>query len=562
MKKGIRYFQFLLLITILTLTACSGMQPSQKKEDHYTKLAEEKNSEFELEPLKLTDYAQEMGVTLSKPNYKKFAVNEKVVIEGDVESYQKLPLDYARIRVYATEDGPAGKEHQYYAPIKKGKFSEEIHFFNGEGDYQIKIMLPSIDRDNYYYDIATFQVTNVNPNQHRDVTYSPHGIEAGLSLQMESSHATANGVFSLKGTADNLTDSDILMIKLSKGTEMWRHYVAIKDGMFTDDIPMYFGKGLHELEILVPDKERENYFQTATKIVIENESAKTMEPIEFTRLHVEHGVDLKQPMYSREKADTTFRLKGTIDPDATFAKETTHLYVKTKKDDDEALEVIPVEDFRFDDIFHLRFGPGIYEVTVSVPEVDRERGNYFRFFRVARFNLESHATEDLRNILPSRGVPSDDPEIKKLAQKITKGKPSDYEKAKAIYAYVAKNLTYDVDKFNHHQFSWDDNALKALQLKSGVCQDYTYVAIALLRATGIEARFIEGYAGGGVYGSLAGSLHSWVEAKVDGKWIIMDPTWGAGYVNGDEFIPRYSEDYFEPDRKEFNRTHRREVVKY
>ena len=48
-------------------------------------------------------------------------------------------------------------------------------------------------------------------------------------------------------------------------------------------------------------------------------------------------------------------------------------------------------------------------------------------------------------------------------------------------------------------FRWDDSALKTLELKSGVCQDYAFLATALLRASDIEARFVEGRAGGGVF---------------------------------------------------------------
>ena len=105
-------------------------------------------------------------------------------------------------------------------------------------------------------------------------------------------------------------------------------------------------------------------------------------------------------------------------------------------------------------------------------------------------------------------------------------KTNDREKARAIYDYVAQNVTYDVQKYKNDEFRWDDSALKTLELKSGVCQDYAFLAIALLRASDIEARFVEGRAGGGVFPGR----HAWVEAKVDGSWLTMDPTWASGYL--------------------------------
>ena len=41
-----------------------------------------------------------------------------------------------------------------------------------------------------------------------------------------------------------------------------------------------------------------------------------------------------------------------------------------------------------------------------------------------------------------------------------------------------------------------------------------------------EARFVEGRAGGGVFPGR----HAWVEAKIDGSWLTMDPTWASGYL--------------------------------
>ena len=47
-------------------------------------------------------------------------------------------------------------------------------------------------------------------------------------------------------------------------------------------------------------------------------------------------------------------------------------------------------------------------------------------------------------------------------------------------------IAYDVEKLKNSEFQWDDSALKVLELKKGICQDYTYLALALLRASGME----------------------------------------------------------------------------
>ncbi|KPL60384.1 transglutaminase domain-containing protein [Rossellomorea vietnamensis] len=553
-----------LLSSFLFVTACSdsnassGEAKADKREEYpYEKEVKKMNEEIgEEEPLKLTSYSEEIGVTINEPTYKEFAANGKVSVKGEIEKYQDLKSDFAWIKVRANEEGPAGRQLEYYTPIEDGMFKQDIHFFNGKGEYSVSVQLPSKDRENYYYDTASFTVHNVNPEINRDVTLTPFGQDAELSLSTKSSYVKGNEVFSLKGEAASLSDEDTIMLRLKKDSDNWKQVIPVKDGEFNYDVPLFYGKGVHELEVLVPDGDRENYYQTATTLLIDNESARVMSPIEYADTYRERGVTLEFPRFGGEESDGQYRIKGSIDPEAEFGRETTHIYITTKKGEDEALDVIPVEDFNFDDSFYLRFGPGTYEVTLSVPEIKEENSDYFRFFGFAKFEVESTG-EDKRDLLPSRGVQSDSPEIKGQAETVTSGKGSDRDKAKAIYDYVAKNVSYDVKKYENDDFNWDDSALKTLESKTGVCQDYAYLAIAMLRASDIEARFVEGRAGG-----IFPGRHAWVEANLDGEWVTLDPTWGSGYLKDDKFVPAFNEDYFDPDMNEFKKTHTRTGVSY
>jgi transglutaminase-like putative cysteine protease len=62
----------------------------------------------------------------------------------------------------------------------------------------------------------------------------------------------------------------------------------------------------------------------------------------------------------------------------------------------------------------------------------------------------------------------------------------------------------------------------------GVCQDYTNIALSILRSAGIPARYVSGYlySGSGEIGdTIVGESHSWIEAWV-GFWMPVDPTNG------------------------------------
>ncbi|MGD6779942.1 transglutaminase domain-containing protein [Sutcliffiella horikoshii] len=561
-----RYITVLVLSSSLILSACSDKntiveenQPTEQEVviDEYEQLVDKKNAELELEALELTSYAEEVAATFRTPEYKEFSANGYLEIAGNVEKHADLKGEYVWIKVRSDEDGPTGNVMEYYAPIQDGEFKENISFFNGEGEYRVTVQLPDTNRENYYYDTASFTVHNVNPKSTYDVSLTPFGHDAGLQFDVESSFLKENELFSFEGKASNLLDGDTIMLQLKKDSDIWKHMVTVENGKFSTDIPLFYGKGLHQLEILVPDGEREDYYQLASTLYIDNASERIMQPLEYYSAYKERGVTLESPQYGGDEAEGTYSVKGRIDPEAEFGPQTTHIYVTTKKGDDEALDVIPVENYEFDGSFHLRFGPGEYEVTLSVPEIKEENSDFFRYYGFAKFDVTASA-EDKRDLLPSRGVQSDAPEIIKLAEELTGGKNSDREKAIAIYEYVAKNVSYDVQKYRNNEFEWDDSALKTLDSMTGVCQDYAYLAIALMRASGVEARYVEGRAGSPWPGN-----HAWVEANLDGEWIEMDPTWGSGYIDRDDkFVAAYNEDYFDPNPDEFKKTHTRTGVRY
>ena len=564
------HIQIVSLICLLLLGACTNKPvpvkesqptPEQKHEQKvdYQAAVEKKNAVLEMAPLELTGYSEEVGVALVEPTHTNFAVDEFVTIEGTVEQQDQLQEKYVWIKIRFAGDALSDNSMEYYAPIQDGKFKQDVRLFNGEGEYQVTVMLPSTERKNYYYDLAKFIVFNVNPTMQRDLTYTPFAQEAGLSLQSpDSGYVKESEIFTLKGKIPSIKGpNEAVMLELKKDSETWKHVLPVKNGEFAYDVPLFYGKGVHQLKVYVPDEEKSNYFQAGTILYIDNESDIVTEPINYMTTYNDRGVNLTYPTAGGEKADLTYRIKGTIDKDAPFAKETTHLYITTKKDGDEALSVIPVDNYTFDDEFYLRFGPGTYEVIVSVPDIKEKNSAKFYYHHVAQFTVESTATADQRDLLPSRGVQSDAPEIIAIAEELITEGMSDREKAKAIYEFTAKSIAYDVEKQKNSEFQWDDSALKVLELEKGICQDYTYLALALLRASDMEARYVAGTAGAG----FNWSRHAWVEVKVDGEWLTMDPTWGAGYIANGEFVANYTEDYFEPNAEAF-KTHSRSGVQY
>lgn len=61
-------------------------------------------------------------------------------------------------------------------------------------------------------------------------------------------------------------------------------------------------------------------------------------------------------------------------------------------------------------------------------------------------------------------------------------------------------------------------AEQAFQQRSGVCQDYAHILLALCRNIGLPARYVAGLLIG------EGASHAWIEVYADGYWIGLDPT--------------------------------------
>jgi transglutaminase-like putative cysteine protease len=99
------------------------------------------------------------------------------------------------------------------------------------------------------------------------------------------------------------------------------------------------------------------------------------------------------------------------------------------------------------------------------------------------------------------------------------------ETAEAISARVRERVTYMPGATGVRT-----NAQEAWDKGQGVCQDMAQLAVALMRAAGLPARYVSGYlhpAATAEPGTTSvGQSHAWAEYWA-GEWIPLDPTSGA-----------------------------------
>jgi transglutaminase/protease-like cytokinesis protein 3 len=166
-----------------------------------------------------------------------------------------------------------------------------------------------------------------------------------------------------------------------------------------------------------------------------------------------------------------------------------------------------------------------------------------------------------------------------LAQQLTANYTSDLQKVRAIFRWIADNISYRTSnpigsRKKRYQNIYDEaddddtSFLKpldervaeiVLQNKMGVCEGYARLFKTLCNFAGIKAEVINGY------GKTAPHQprqrfrvnHSWNAVLIDSVWQLLDVTWAAGYITwqGDRFVRQLDEQYFLSPPEVFIREH-------
>lgn len=560
-----------MLCAVFALAACGSNEEAEEN----NKISEEDNqaineeemeevADLNTEPVEveITEYGEEMGLILEAPATEVATV---MPLQGKFTEIDDVKDDYAWVTIHKTDsiEELGNREIDYYLPLDGGSFAKEIPLPNGAGEYRVNVLLPSKDKEDYYYDSALFKITNVDETIAREVEYSKYGSEKDLQMDEDvTGYNEASESFSISGTVDPSYHEYTVLAEIKKDGQRNTYTIPVANGQFDGEIPLYYGEGTHEIIIqLYSDKEgdREGTYYDSASFYVHNDSEKELIKISQYQPYIDRGLALDEPSFATptEWNEIEYPVKGTINPVAPLADTVSHVIVELQHKDnhkDKATYFFPVIDNKFDDVAHFRFGPGEYDVIIYVPVENQANEKQFQYTAALELKHEVSGVEDLRDILPSHGVDPNNQKIIEKAEQLTKDISDEREKTKAIYKFVASHVAYDVEKYKENVFHPDDNALETLETGKGICQDYAFLAIALLRSIDIESRYVQGWAGT--------DRHAWLEAKVDGDWIELDPTWGAGYIQDNEFTFNYTEDYFDPDPDFLKETHSRTGLMY
>jgi transglutaminase-like putative cysteine protease len=135
-------------------------------------------------------------------------------------------------------------------------------------------------------------------------------------------------------------------------------------------------------------------------------------------------------------------------------------------------------------------------------------------------------------------VESNNPQIVDLSRELSKWKRTACEQVRAFYDYVGNRLVH-----SYNGADWGAQA--ALGEMGADCTEYASLMMALSRAAGIPARYLEGlWASEEAAQGDGRTEHAWLEVYLPGVgWTPMDPTLGRSSVSREEYFAHLPPDH-------------------
>ena len=128
-----------------------------------------------------------------------------------------------------------------------------------------------------------------------------------------------------------------------------------------------------------------------------------------------------------------------------------------------------------------------------------------------------------------------------LSRKIAGNTTDKHEQAYRIYRWLCDNIAYDTSYSIYHSDECFDN-------RRGVCQAYSELFYRLAEPLGLKVDIVSGKAKD-LHGGIDAMGHAWVFVYMtENSGFLVDPTWGAGSVDGKVFTRNKSDDsWFDVD---------------
>ena len=121
---------------------------------------------------------------------------------------------------------------------------------------------------------------------------------------------------------------------------------------------------------------------------------------------------------------------------------------------------------------------------------------------------------------------------------------TDEEKARSVFFWISQTISYDIANMNTINYYDNEQQVvdEVMKSRKGVCMHYATLMSWICNRAGVKTFVVGGYTRQN--GKVDILSHAWNVSFVNGKWQIIDPTWGTGQIVNGKFVRQLNNEFF------------------
>lgn len=142
-----------------------------------------------------------------------------------------------------------------------------------------------------------------------------------------------------------------------------------------------------------------------------------------------------------------------------------------------------------------------------------------------------------------------------IAKYVNASFTNESDKARGIFVWVTNSIRYDIKNMYAINFYQNINEIvdKVLKTRSGVCMHFAELYCKVANLAGVKSYVVTGYTKQN--GAVDYTPHVWCASYIDSSWVLLDPTWGAGYAQNGKYVKKQNDFYFKTKPDQLVKSH-------
>lgn len=149
--------------------------------------------------------------------------------------------------------------------------------------------------------------------------------------------------------------------------------------------------------------------------------------------------------------------------------------------------------------------------------------------------------------------------LQTIIEKLTKGRPEEVDRLRAIYSWMVMNVAYDC-RGHHHPKQTNNSPSAVFMSRKGTYEGYANLFKTMCDMAHIKCDIVKGFAKSNPQniGEISEkNAHMWNAVSLNNTWYFIDATWSAGFtdVKVKNFTPAFTDAWFLTEKSLFALSH-------